>query len=273
MSEQNEEQQEAEVLSEPTNDLGFEETTTDKEDLALMMNVGGAKPEAEEEEAPAGDVSENSDDAASDEDEQLEEQQKPDDEPSELEKLRAELAALKESLTKEPEKKEEAVVVPALEAKEGVFQLFGDDITPYDLTSTPEGLNLLGTKVINASVEMALRHAMPVIQAETARIQAIYSFSTEFYRANPDLRADAATVSAVVEELVRENEAIKPKELFEKAGAEARKRLRLPDPKAAPTKASKPAGVASASAAVAGASMATSDTSLKDDLRAMARAK
>ena len=166
----------------------------------------------------------------------------PPDTSSEVEALRAELEAAKKALeeAKAPETKEEdEPLTDPIPQKDGVWDFVGDEEVT-DLVTSKEGLNKLLTRAVRAATELSMRYSVPIVTAEAARVNAIHAFATEFYRAHPELREHANTVSEICTRLTKEDPNLQPKDLFVKLADTAYAELQI-TPKRRATPAPPPA--------------------------------
>ena len=186
---------------------------------------------------------------------------------SELELLRAELAALKAEREAEKAKTaEEEPLAPdtsAVKQKDGVFDFVGEE-DAIDIVSSSAGLNLLGTKITNTAVELAMRYVQPIITAEAARVNSIYSFAVEFYKAYPALRPHAKSVSELCDGIVTERPTITPTELFSLLADAAKKKHGIVDD--LPQNQPKPPGFVTVKGSQQRTSASTIQQSLKEEL-------
>ena len=200
----------AEAVAEEVAESDDSDDDVDSFDPVAAMEEFDARTQLSDDPIPAAPVAE-----ASVETPASDEQEAP--AADELAAARAKIAELEAKLAEAPAPAEaDAPLTDPIERNaDGVYDFVGDD-DPIDVFSTKEGANRLMTKVLHAATELAMRHSVPVMTAEAARVNAIHTFANEFYRANPELRAHGTKVSEVMRRLTAADPTLTPRDLFVK---------------------------------------------------------
>lgn len=151
----------------------------------------------------------------------------PDPRDAELERLRAENAALKAkpAETKEPEKKE-----PEVKEQDFVGDLDIDEVT-RDPKEFNKVLNKIYDRATNDTRKSIMDSLPDLVKQQAQLINSMQEATREFYETNRDLDQHKKTVATVFDELAKANPDKTFGDVIKLIGPEVRKRLKLPEPK------------------------------------------